>query len=1069
VDGASKTSSDVLDAELDTIKAEADRHELKVARRLAERFEERHGDKVTRRQRWRLRTLQANTWLGEGEFERAGRLLLEAKCYQPEEEKARINEALGLELTGEEEKAHALAVTLRHSFPDSADAAAVWVRTAPATVRSDELEAEVGKFASKASVVAVALAICSLNRGDVGRAERHALKATELEPEMPQGWLLLGQCVHSRGYAEVRVEEGHKLFRQAEAHYSRAIDLARRGGNVGLEAMAHLNRGLVRGLLEESAAGDDFKAARQLLPADADVMRKYAVFLSDRGDLDRAVEQATAAVEAVPGGQSSALLAALRWDRNRGDDRQQALDLCLALVRGLVTDRFDEALEMALLGLAESERWPEAEELLAGLPAGKISEVARNTLLGQLRLAQGERDKAAELARAAHTAVGTATSAADIRRLARLLGRLELYSLALPLLQRVAQPGRFDPDTRMLLDCANSLHDHAVILRVCRELREAGVRDRRLLDNEIDILQLHDRPAAIEVLRQHLVRCPDDRLAKLRLSVLGLQAEHPELVDTDPEHLPPVEEAAPGTVGHLVLALLSRTGRWHDAYRYAYGLLRRNLSDPLAHLHYCNIIIQGEQEGFRLAASDTVRPGVAVAYREAGDSHEQWLVIEEDERELLEDEVSPNHPRVERMLGKKVGETFVLSSSGIQERSAEVVAIQNKYVYRLQECMRLFQDHFPERADLQLVRLAREGDGDEEHLDLTPIFASLDRRRRQVTEALTIYRTQPTPVHLLAQGVGRDIFQALDYLTGTPDIGVRWCCAGQASERVDALRALGEARALVLDTTALYTACRLDLFDVLRRWGRSLAISQTTFDKVRDIVDEATAPGTQRHMTTDERGRYVFVEASEESRRPYIEAHRRLGEFVREACTVVAVPEVVELAPERREQWAQLFDRDGLESSVLAARDGHVLWSNDMTLRAIAQTDFGATRSAWTQAVLQAAVTDGALDEAEFNRLSARLIGFGYSFTWCNPEIVMQAGALADWTCEAPPLREVIRHFGAAGVLPQARLLLAAHSIVVIGVETEHAIGTELENTRAEGRCVTCPSWATPSCLSSAP
>jgi len=101
-----------------------------------------------------------------------------------------------------------------------------------------------------------------------------------------------------------------------------------------------------------------------------------------------------------------------------------------------------------------------------------------------------------------------------------------------------------------------------------------------------------------------------------------------------------------------------------------------------------------------------------------------------------------------------------------------------------------------------------------------------------------------------------------------------------------------------------------------------------------------------------------------------------------------------------------------------------------MILRAVARTDFGTTRGAWTQAVLQAAVEGAALEEAEFNRLSARLIGFGCSFTWCNPGIVMQAGALANWNCEAPPLRQVIRHFGAEGVLPQARLQLAAHSIV---------------------------------------
>src|SRR5262249_41209140 len=67
---------------------------------------------------------------------------------------------------------------------------------------------------------------------------------------------------------------------------------------------------------------------------------------------------------------------------------------------------------------------------------------------------------------------------------------------------------------------------------------------------------------------------------------------------------------------------------------------------------------------------------------------------------------------------------------------------------------------------------------------------------------------------------------------------------------------------------------------------------------------------------------------------------------------------------------------------------------------------------------------------AEFDDYSARLIGLGYSFTWCSPAIVLQAGTIAKWNCEAWPLRQVIRHFRLDTVHPQAKLLLAAQSIV---------------------------------------
>jgi Flp pilus assembly protein TadD len=1028
---ASNQPSDVIDGELDGIKTELERHELKAAQRLAKRLEERRGDKLSPRQRWRLVTLQGNILLAEGELERAGALLLQAKQDQPQEEKAQVNEAIGYEMTGQTAQAHALAVGLRQAFPHSAAAAAVWVRTAPLTVTSEQLEAEVARFVDKECDVALALSICSLNRGDLDRAERHARRAAELEPNAPQAWLMQGQALHVRGFKEVHLERRRSLLRQAEADYSNAIELSHARGNRHLEMASHLNRGIVRDLLEDGGAEEDFIAARHLDPREAEARRRYALHLANQGRADRAVEEARGAAAAAPGNASSLLLAAILWDRNRGGDRKEALDLSLQAARGAETHRFDEALEMALLGLSEFKRWGEAQSLLESLSGGRISEVAKHASLAQLRLEQGDRAGAEELARRAHAAVGAGTGAADLRLLARLLGKLSLYGLALPLLQRIAQPGQYDRDTRMLLACANQLHRHRVILDVCRELREAGQGDRGLLHKEVDILQLYDRPAAIGVLREHLARHPDDRLARLRLSLLALKSEQPDLVTSDPDLLPQVDEAPPATVGKAVVGLLYHTGRWADSLRYAYSLLHRNLSDPDAHLIYCNLILLGEQDGFRIDSADTLQPGMAAAFREKGDSPDRWVVIEEAEEDLLHDELLPSHPLAQELLGKRPGDTISLSAAGIQERTAELVTIQSKYLRRLQESIDQFQVLFPDRGDLQQVRLTREGEDGEKQLDLTPVFASLDRRREHVQEALAVYRKQPTPLHLLTGRVGRHLFQTLDALTENPSEGVRWCCLGNDNERAEALQTWKDARSVVLDLTALYTAHRLNLFDFLRRWrSRKFCVSEGTFDKVRDIVDAETRPGTQRYTATDESGRYFWAEITEEMRRPYIESLQRLAAFVRECCSVVPTPELAGLDPERRDQLQTLFGRDGMQSIALGAHEGHVLWTDDLTLGVIARTDFDSPRRAWTQVVLQAAVDEGALQHGQFNEYSARLIGLGYSFTWSDADIIHQAGVMSEWNCEAWPLRQVIRQFRLEGVLPHVRVGMAAHAIV---------------------------------------
>jgi hypothetical protein len=160
--------------------------------------------------------------------------------------------------------------------------------------------------------------------------------------------------------------------------------------------------------------------------------------------------------------------------------------------------------------------------LLDSLPPARLTNIAREAFLAQVCIARSESAAADEHARRAAAEVAEKTSTADLRRLARVLFRLNYHAMALPLLQRIADPTRFHPETRMLLDCAVHLGRHQIILDTCRSLREAGEGDRRLLDREIDLLQIYDRAAAIFVLEEFVARHPDDRLARLRLSALSL-------------------------------------------------------------------------------------------------------------------------------------------------------------------------------------------------------------------------------------------------------------------------------------------------------------------------------------------------------------------------------------------------------------------------------------------------------------------------------------------------------------------------------------------------------------------
>lgn len=1020
----------VIDIELDAIKAALETHKLEMAWQRADQLQTRSGDLLSARQRWRLLTLRGNLHLRRGELEEAGALLIQARGHQPDEEKALVNEAVGYDLCGDTAKAHELAVGLRQKLPRNDDIVALWVRTSPPDFSAERLESEAGDRAVGSTNVALALSICLLNRGSLEGAERHARRVTESEPASPQGWLMLGQSVHMLGFRAARAEDRASHLREAVGHYNRAEDLARRQGATHLQSASVANRAIVRMLLGDPAAEQDFHLARTLTPSDPDVPRRFAVYLAQGSHLGRAVEQARAALSLREDAAVQAILAAVLWDRNDGGDRQEALALCLRALADPESGRFDETLDMAVLALVEIGRENEVGPLLDRLPPQRVSTVARDSLMAVVAQRRGETEQAAEHAHRAAATVTEATSAADVRRVARVLVRLNSYAPALPLLERVADTTRFDPETRMLLDCANLSGRHQVVMDVCRSLREAGEGNRRLLDNEIDLLQLYDRPAALAVLQDHLTRHPDDPLARLRLSALALQSERYDLVTSEPSQLPPVEDALPSTVGRLVVGLLEWAGRWTDAMAFAYDLLRLNFGDSDAHGLYCALVLHGERNGQTLHASEVIQPGAAVAYREQGDSAERWLVVEDNAPQTQLDEYPITHHLVQRMLGLRVGDVFSLSPTAVQDRRAEVTQVMNKYVFRFRDSTGRFQERFPDRGEIQVVNFTPLG-GEDDDLDLTPLLSSLDERRRYVRQIQDTYVAHPTPLHLFAHAVGGHLFDVMTHLSGDRNAGIRWCCQGDEEERAVARSAAHDHRSLVLDLSALFAIWRLELADLFRKWeSRRLIVTQATFDSLRGIVEAEAAPGPRRHMSAGERGGYAFHEVSEERRAAYVQSLQSLMEVVRQGCTVASAPELAALDSERRDRLIELFGRDGLESIVVGARPGNLLWTDDLTLAVIARDEFDSRRRVWTQGLLQVATEEGLLTQAEFDRHSARLIGWGYSFSWCSPGVIQQAGEMAAWRAEVWPLGRVIGQFGLPAVLPQMKVELAAQAIV---------------------------------------
>src|SRR5262249_32446849 len=146
---------------------------------------------------------------------------------------------------------------------------------------------------------------------------------------------------------------------------------------------------------------------------------------------------------------------------------------------------------------------------------------------------------------------------------------------------------------------------------------------------EVDLLEKYNFHEAIGVLQDFLKVHPDDTVARLRLSNIGLKYGFANLIDGRVEVLPQVESFSAIEHALATVQILRFTKQPDAALRYAYQLLRLHFGEPDAHRSML-IALGPFGEKPTVSQPQLVEPGTAVAFIEESGSSERWVVIEDE-------------------------------------------------------------------------------------------------------------------------------------------------------------------------------------------------------------------------------------------------------------------------------------------------------------------------------------------------------------------------------------------------------------------------------------------------------
>ena len=819
-----------------------------------------------------------------------------------------------------------------------------------------------------------------------------------------------------------------RSLEEADGYLTNALDKAEKEGDRRVSGEAAFKRSLVRRSLgREEEAADDERTFSSLYPNHFQTRLYNARRAYHSGKYE---EAAISLRDLLKENDTPYLRFELIQVLMRKDD-SESQQHAVGMAELLLGETHDDAFKLSILDLCiryhlKHKTLQALRDIIDALPDEQSP--FRNVALAQvLLLTPSNRDEALTVAKSALDLIDREPSKAIIQRLAETLLELQAFASALGLLETVYVPTVFDSNARHLITCALKLAHHDRVLKVCEELRTAGVQDEELLEQEISLLQQYDVEKAIRLLQEKIKDIPGDYQCHMLLTHIGIRLKRKDLLTLTPDIVP---EAWTGDSrrGRNIIVALSASGFPTEALEFSYRLLRNNYSDELARDGYMGAVLIPETQkaaGHELKIPDcsVVQKDCAVEYADPRLNDSTWFVIEDDNPRIELEEIASDHPLATAMMGKTVGETVRISLGSI-EREVTISRITDKFTYRFQRLTDEYHNLPPQDSAVHIFRTKPKGS--EEH-DLSTIMTFMKQEHDRQKEIKEYYSSTFAPIRLL----GRNTFHATMVAASDPEVRIN-TCDGTLSEQNGVEHALRSSDTLVLDLSAIATMWILDCVDILVHIENPIVIPREVDLILKDELERTTA--SEQALIATESG-FALASATGGELEALAERNDRFLKSLQDSARVVDCRELASCDPEWRGQMSTVLGVEGTQALVLSSRTQHVLWSDDSFVAAIGRKQNGNGSRIWTHGVIAALGRRQALDLATCQEYSSKLIIGGYRHIGISGMVLLKVMALLEWKLGSKPVSFALEQFSQKNIDGRSLVPIAVEFIRLLFLE----------------------------------
>jgi tetratricopeptide (TPR) repeat protein len=980
-------------------------------------IEVRTGITLSNRIRYRLRANIGNALYSRGDKVGAAKAYREAVAFYRDSKEARAVEAHAFLLDNDLAKANELANSLCAEFPLYGRAQFLRLHSMPETTPFDELERSTPPDIRSDAEVAMALCEAAVHANLSEKEEEYARRAMAASPDWPDAINAVVQALIRSEQSTAILDLEHGLVashpgraEEAVALSSKAISMVPATDPMGRLGIFYYHRSVARRMLRQAPeAGVDVVEAFRRDPEETEICLSYSLDASTPEEVTKAIDALHRLSATEPSVPRIAFMLCWQLDhRNGKGDREEAE----SILRGWMpkieqiqpVEYRSDFVRMLIKLLCDKKNFDGARNVLRECPASSLRPAIAATLAARVELRARNLPTAVELSTKALGLLDDSCSLIERRDVAIVAQDARLFSLALDQWKKMIPLDRATPDTERALQCAFFGGDPKYVLDLCTSLRSHGVEEQKYLQFEVEVLtQWRETDQAVALLQRWLKYHPDDRDAWLGLSVIGLNEDRPDLIESDPQKLPRVEDIDVAAKG-AACALVLRHGIHPEiGVAYAYELWRRFPDDRAARRGLATAVIDPSLPPMELVTPEQIAAGCAVCVSKDSEKP-HWIVIEDGPKpSVTRGEYPPDHPLAKALVGLRQGES---ASHATHEYRVHVIL--PKAVLRAREIMDNYEEQFPDEFFVRRFRVPdnyAEATTPEELLgEAWTVMKNRAEMQRQIEAH---YQKEVTPVAIVARAFGKTVFETIRYLAATEGQSVR---AGP-SEFADfekAVVAFREASTIVLDSTALATISILDLTGDVSALGKKLVVPKAARDEIRKASLEAA-----RHTTG-----YLFVHNG----RPQIHTPtteqiaaevtrlEALSKWIADNCEVVGGSATTELDAELREELPKIVGIASADAIAIAHKLKAPLWTDDFATGAVGVSQPFAIRPMWTEAVIFAALKSKAISATRFLDYKLRLVQAEYWFIRMNYVEIHALMRQLAWDMKGPGGRSLAKY-----------------------------------------------------------